>query len=267
MTEYITSGPRRLSIRRIHHGADLPWVVFSNSLLTDKLLWADQIRALGDGYNIVLYDQYGHDKSPLVTGTTPAALTFDDLADDLLAVIAATGAAQVAVVGVSMGVPTALKAFARKPDAFAKLVLINGQTATPPEAQAMWDSRIEQAAADFDGFCNATMRRWLGRAAADSIAGQSLLQMMTATPFEGFASCARALGSFDATAALGLLDDPAYSVPVLAVAGLNDTALATHMADVFSTRARFVGIADAGHLPSYERPEVFNPLLLDFLRG
>lgn len=264
MTTILQSGPRAIAVERIEQGPDLPWVVFSNSLLTDRSLWEAQVAALGRDFNVMLYDQYGHGASPV---GPQASLTFDELADDLLAVIAATGAQYVTVVGVSMGVPTALTAFARAPARFSKLVLVNGQTVTPPEAAEMWDSRISQAQTDFAGFCAATMGRWLAPEVAEGPLGQRLHQMMTATPFAGFAACARALRRFDTRDALALLDDPARRIPVLAVAGLNDNALAAHMADVFPRRATYVGIADAGHLPCYERPDDFNDHLLRFLRG
>ena len=37
-----------------------PWLVFSNSLMTDLSMWDDQAAALGDKFQILRYDQRGH---------------------------------------------------------------------------------------------------------------------------------------------------------------------------------------------------------------
>jgi pimeloyl-ACP methyl ester carboxylesterase len=72
------------------------------------------------------------------------------------------------------------------------------------------------------------------------------------------------------------LDPPAIArlhevqIPVLIVTGALDHAEVLRAADFMATTipgARKVTIESTGHVPSYERPEVFNPLLLDFLHA
>jgi pimeloyl-ACP methyl ester carboxylesterase len=58
-------------------------------------------------------------------------------------------------------------------------------------------------------------------------------------------------------------------IPVLVVAGALDHPEVLRAADIMVRDipdARQVNIESAGHVPSFERPEVFNPLLLDFLQ-
>ncbi|MBI5958401.1 MAG: alpha/beta hydrolase, partial [Chloroflexi bacterium] len=71
------------------------------------------------------------------------------------------------------------------------------------------------------------------------------------------------------------LDPPAIKrlhevqAPVLVVAGALDHPEVLRAADIMVKgipNARKVIIDSAGHVPSFERPEVFSPLLLDFLQ-
>lgn len=254
----INTGARQIHAETAPVTPGRPWVVCSNSLLTDMHVWEGQMQALGQRCNVLRYDQHGHGRSP----ASSASLTIDDLAADLIAVIDAHGLRDVTVLGVSMGVPTALAACALRPELFGRLILVNGQVRSSPDGQAVWSQRIAAAEGDFAAFCDGTMRRWLAPDVADGPAGGRLLDMMKATSFQGFATCARALGEFDCQAALeGLV------IPVLAVAGANDTALLAHMQAVFPGRpaTRFEVIAGAGHLAPYETPAALNALLADFL--
>lgn len=255
----IDTGARRIFTETAPVTPGLPWVVCSNSLITDLRLWDPQMAALDGRCNVLRYDQHGHGRSPAAS----ASLTIDDLAGDLIAVIDAHGLRDVTLLGVSMGVPTGLAACGKRPDLFARLVLVNGQVQSSPDGQAVWAQRIAAAECDFAGFCDGTMRRWLSPEVADSPAGAALLAMMKATSFQGFATCAAALGDFDCRESLDRL-----AIPVLAVAGANDTALLGHMQAVFPGRpdTRFEVITGAGHLANYESPGAFNALLAGFLQ-
>ena len=37
-----------------------PWLIFSNSLITNLSMWDDQVAGLKDSYRILRYDQRGH---------------------------------------------------------------------------------------------------------------------------------------------------------------------------------------------------------------
>ena len=56
-----------------------PWVVFSNSLLTNLAVWDHQVAALSDRFRILRYDQRGHGATQVPPG--PASIT--QLSDDI----------------------------------------------------------------------------------------------------------------------------------------------------------------------------------------
>lgn len=50
----------------VHHAnGDAPWIVFSNSLVTDLRIWEAQALVLGKRFNLLRYDQRGHGGSDL----------------------------------------------------------------------------------------------------------------------------------------------------------------------------------------------------------
>ena len=67
-----------ISIRyRIEVREGAPWLVFSNSLMTNLSLWDDQVAAFADRYRILRYDQRGHGG----TGSDDRRCSFDLLVD------------------------------------------------------------------------------------------------------------------------------------------------------------------------------------------
>ena len=86
--------------------------------------------------------------------------------------------------------------------------------------------------------------------------------MVAGTKMEGFIACARALQDYDYRATL-----PAITQPTLLIAGAADGAMPKTMRSLVDIipDARFVEIAEAGHIPGIERPDAFNASLEDFL--
>src|SRR5258707_15571527 len=58
-----------------------PWLVFSNSLITNLSMWDDQVAELKASYRILRYDQRGHGG----TQATEGPYSFDLLAADVVA--------------------------------------------------------------------------------------------------------------------------------------------------------------------------------------
>ena len=239
-----------------------PWLVFSNSLMTDLSLWDDQVATFGDRFRILRYDQRGHGASDVPT----ADCTFDDLVRDLAGVFHAFGIEKAALVGVSMGGITALRFTAQHPDRVAALVVSDCTALTAPGAGTAWDERIALAA---DGGMAAlvapTIERWFR---PRSIEGrlpsvERVRRMIADTPQLGFARTAAALKNFDFSA-----DLKALKVLALMVAGDGDGALPQVMQNMAheAHEAAFAVITDAGHLPNIEQPDEFNRVLGEFLR-
>lgn len=243
------------------HGAentDRPWIVLSNSLLTDHSVWDGQIHMLTEGFRVLAYDQRGHGQS----SPTAGPLGFDELGADVLALMDHLDVELAAIMGVSMGVPTALRAFQLQPDRFTHLVLVNGQFRSAPAAPAFWDERIQIANDEgMAGLAKASADRWLTPDASDTLRTK-LQDMIAATPLQAFIDCAQALKAFDFLTSL-----PDIARPVQLIAGAADTVLADAMRAHWQDfgNARFDLVEGAGHLPNFERAEAFNAIVKPFL--
>ncbi len=243
----------RLKTRIDRAGDGAPWVVFSNSLVTDLSVW-DGVVARLSGWNVLRYDQRGHGGSEIPDG----AVDFELLSEDLLAVMDHAGVSRAVCVGLSMGVPTTLAAYAKAPERFAGLVFMDGMAKSAPAAVETWGARIDEGRRlGMDGYAKVTAERWL----TTPDRAEALAAMIAATPFEGFKACATALQGYDYAAVL-----PGIAVPALLVAGLSDGKIPETMRGIAdSIGARFEGVSGAGHVPCFEQPDATAALLSAFL--
>jgi 3-oxoadipate enol-lactonase len=242
-------------------GSDLPWLVFSNSLMTDLTLWDDQIAAFGDRHRILRYDQRGHGK----TSVPAADCNFDVLAGDLAALFDSFGIDRAIVVGVSMGGITALRFAAQHPERVEALVVSDATAMAVPGTGAAWDERIALATElGMKALVEPTVGRWFrpGSLQNNTRAVNRVRAMILDTPTEGFTRAAAALKSFDFS-----LDLQKLQRPTLMVAGADDGAMPQIMTKMAmnAAYAEFIEIAEAGHLPNIEQPAAFNRTLDAFL--
>ena len=236
-------------------GEDAPWCVFSNSLVTDLRVWDAQVRAIGDRYRVLRYDQRGHGRSSV----PPAPLDFSVLGSDVLALLDHFSIERTAFVGLSMGVPTGLAAHARDASRFSRLVFVDGMAKTAPTGAASWEERIVFASAEgMARFAEATIRRWLQPGMRDGERGRTLAGMIAATPLDGFVQSARALQDYDYADEIARI-----RCPLFAIAGAEDGAMPQTMDKVFGDVAAraVIRIAEAGHIPNFEQPDAFNAAL------
>ncbi|MFC0385372.1 alpha/beta fold hydrolase [Muricoccus vinaceus] len=238
-----------------------PWLVFSNSLLTDMRLWDPQVDAFAAGHRILRYDKRGHGG----TEVPDAPASIRQLADDAAALMAHFGVERATFVGDSIGAATAMLLAARAEPRVAAVVPVDGQPASPPNGAQMWQERIDLAAREgMSAFAEVTLRRWF--APESFVQGNPAIgrvrAMIEATPEAGFVACARALQSYDIRE-----DLPGIAVPVLMVAGAADGAIPGIMRGLTGVipGSRFVELPGAGHLPGIEAPGPFNAVLGSFL--
>lgn len=236
-----------------------PWLVFSNSLITDHSIWDAQAAEFGTRFNLLRYDQRGHGQSDIPD--TP--MNFDVLGADLLALMDHVSIRKATAVALSMGVPTVFSAYSIAPDRFDALILIDGQAVSAANAFETWQARIDTAQdSGMAAFGLATASRWLTPAShADKL--DRLAGMIAATEFSGFKACAGALQSYDYQHVLA-----ACQVPVLALAGRNDGAMPETMKCYCQeiANAEFHAIDDAGHVPCYEQASAVNDAIAAFLQ-
>ena len=238
-----------------------PWMVLSNSLVTDLSVWDAQVAAFGDRYRILRYDQRGHGG----TGVPAQPATMSQLADDAAALMQAVGAAEAVFGGVSMGAATGFCLAQRHPELVSRLIASDGQVATAVGGSDAWQQRIELGQRDgMAGYADATMPRWFSARSRSegNPAMPRLRAMIESTPLEGFVACARALQNYDFRAGLATMRQP-----TLLIAGAEDGPMPASMRALADTLpdARFVEIADAGHIPGAERPDAFNAAVTAFL--
>lgn len=236
-----------------------PWIVFANSVLTDLSVWDAQAAALRDRYRVLRFDQRGHGKS-----TVPdRPMDFARYGADLVALMQAVGAKDACFVGLSMGVPTGLAAFAANPQLFSRLVFVDGISKSGPGREEFWRERREFAQCEgMQVLAEKTATGWMPGEDAKSRAPISLKDMIAATPVEGFAAASHALGGYDQSAVLA-----AINCPVLCVAGELDGAMPDTMRAQFGAipGVRFATIKGAGHIPNFQKPAQFNATLTTFL--
>jgi 3-oxoadipate enol-lactonase len=254
---YVESNGRIFATANIA-GPKAPWLVFSNSLMTDHTVWDAQVSHFGGRFNILTYDQRGHGRSE-----APGSVTFDVLSRDVLALLDHFDIARCTYVGLSMGVPTGLAVVARAPERIEGLLLSDGQMATQATGRATWQSRIDNARAHgMPWVADDTVGRWFNADFVKSGGATRLRDAAATMSVEGYCACAAALQVYDFTnVATGL------SVPVQLVAGANDGAMPAVMQRMTEAipGASLDVIPDAGHIPNLEQPARFNAVLESYL--
>lgn len=235
-------------------------LLFSNSVLTDLSVWDAQAEAFSGDYRVIRYDQRGHGGSDITEG----ALDFTRYGADVVALLDALGIARCTFVGLSMGVPTGLAAYAAAPDRFDRFVAVDGVSRSAPGREAFWAERRDTARAKgMRVIAEGTAPRWMPGTAEDAPEFVRLIEMVAATPVEGFAAATHALASYDHSDAV-----PSLALPFLGITGEADGAMPEAMRQQFGNvpGARFADIPGAGHLPNFQAPDAFNSALTAFLQ-
>jgi 3-oxoadipate enol-lactonase len=237
-----------------------PWLVLSNSLLTNLSMWDDQVAALESSFRILRYDQRGHGG----TQATEGSYSFDLLVADIIALLDMLGIKRAHFCGLSMGGMTALFLAQRHAQRFDRIIACDcGPNSTPASAQ-QWKERIELAAEKgMEALVEPTVGRWFP---PDFLATKSpkldkVRGMIRTTPFAGFRGCAQALSDYDLRPGLA-----GISRPPLLICGTKDATFAgiQQIRDAVSG-ATLVEINGAGHIANLEQPAAFTAAIRDFL--
>jgi 3-oxoadipate enol-lactonase len=234
-------------------------VLLLHAGIADRRMWAPQVAALESACHAVTTpDLPGFGDEPLEPGTI-----------DYVAVAAEQLDGPGAVVGSSFGGRIALELALARAELVERLVLIGaglGNWDWSEAAQAgLADEEVLLERGDLAGAARQQAEMWLApRAAADV---RELTEAMTIRsyeqqlPLEG-----RVTGSWPEPPASEQLDR--IDVPTLVVVGSEDVEDMRTIAERLAAGipgARLETIEGAGHLPSLERPDELNRLLLEFL--
>ena len=227
--------------------------------IADKRMWAPQVVALETaGHRVVAPDLPGFGDAALSPGTV-----------DYVAFAAGQLDGPAAVVGCSFGGRVALGLTVARPELVDRLVLVGaglGDWDWSDEAQAGFAEEEEAVErGDLAAAAAQQARMWLANDAEPDV--RELTEAMTLRSYEQQLPLEdRVEASWPEPAAETRLAE--IAVPTLVVVGSEDVADIHLMARKLAAEipgARTETIEGAGHLPSLERPDELNRLLLEFL--
>jgi pimeloyl-ACP methyl ester carboxylesterase len=248
------------------HGEGPP-VVLLHAGVTDSRLWEPQLDSFMRSHTVLRVDLPGFGNSPLETNPVSFRGAVRDAMD-------AEGIDRAALVGVSLGGNTALELALESPKRVTALVLVGAGLPDHKWSEevtsffAAEEEALERG--DLDAAVDANLLTWLAgpRRALEEIdpAQRELVGEMQKQAFR------QQKGHEDVR--MLRLDPPEsgrlaeVKVPTLVVTGDEDVADIHRIADRLATGipgAERATIAGAAHLPSLERPEEFDRIVLGFL--
>ena len=250
--------------------ADAQTVVLVHGFSVPYYIWDPTFAALTEaGFRVLRYDLYGRGYSD-----RPDVVYGQDLYDrQLVNLLQALHIEKpVDLVGLSMGGPIATTFTDRHPSQVRRLMLIDPAGFT---SQKAWSARLIQMPVLGEWLLN-----WFGDKILVSKLDQDFYQpaqlaqftkkYRTQMQYKGFK---RALLSTLRSGILGDLGQTFFRVgqqkrPVLLIWGEHDHTVPFALNEKVRAaipHAEFHAIAQAAHIPHYERPEIVNPILLRFL--
>ncbi len=235
-------------------------VLLLHAGIADRRMWAPQVSALeAAGHRVLAPDLPGYGDAPLEPGTI-----------DYVEVAAAHLDGPAAVVGCSFGGRIALELAFHRRELVERLVLVGAAVAGwdwSDEAHAQFaEEEALVEAGDLAGAAAQQARMWLAPDAEPAV--RELTEAMTLRSYELQLPVD---GEVEATwpqpSAAERLEE--LAAPTLVLVGTDDLddirARSEHLASRIPG-AELRRIEGAGHLPSLERPDELNRLLLEFLR-
>jgi pimeloyl-ACP methyl ester carboxylesterase len=237
-----------------------PVVVLLHSTACDRRMWDPQLPVLIDaGHRVVRCDLRGFGDTPVPDGP------YDD-AQDVVDLLDALGIARWALIGASGGGKVALAVASRWPGRVNRLALLcTALAGHQPGAELRAFGEREDAlleAGDIAAAVELNVGTWLGPDADE--ATREKVRRMQRRAFE-----VQLAATEDFAPIRVETDLAAVTAPSLLISGAHDLEdfrqIAVWLAGQLP-QARHLELPWAGHLPSLERPDAINPILVDFLR-
>jgi 3-oxoadipate enol-lactonase len=242
-------------------------VLLFHCALCDGRQWDRQMETFAREFQVVRFDIPGFGHSPFPRSAF-------SLADDALALLDELGIEQTALVGNSMGGDIAIDVTLTAPDRVWALVLVDaGHPGVERPGEIAEYNEQENAlleSGDIDGAVDLNLRFWLdgphrGPHVVDSGVRARVAEMQRLA-LENYLALDEEPGP-ERRAAGSPAD---IRCPTLVLVGDQDQPYMLAATDRYAEEipgARKAVIAGAAHIPSLERPDEFDALVLDFLRG
>jgi 3-oxoadipate enol-lactonase len=242
-----------------------PAVLLLHNGLCDRRMWDRQMETFTAAHRVVRCDLPGFGDAPSPTGSFAAA-------EDVVALLDELGIERTALVGNSLGGRVAVDVAIAAPDRVSALVLVGaGRTgwSWSETAQRSWrEQEVAAEAGDLDLAVELSLQLWLDGPSRrpGSVGGEVRASVA--------AMCRRALelelAAGEATERRPDGTPADVRTPTLVLVGeldLRDIVEigAAYVAEI--SGARHVIMPGVAHIPSLERPEEFDRLVLEFLDG
>jgi len=229
---YGTAGQGGLLIAFVHGG------------MCDRTYWAAQMADLASTYRVLSLDLPGHGES----GGTRSQWSIEGFGDDVARTVEAAEAAQVVLVGHSLGGPVVVEATRRLGSRVAGVVLVDilhqPRFRAPPPPQM-----------DLAGV-KAAMRRGMFTPDADTATRDRIIDAMTSAPPQVAGPVRQAFAAYDAPASLQAIAGAPLSMILSDLRPIDATEIrALHPG------ARILVVKGAGHFMMIDAPATFNALL------
>ena len=259
VTHYELGGPEDGHLITLVHGFSVPYFIFDQ---TFEFLTAS-------GFRVLRYDLFGRgwsDRPDTKYNINFFVKQLRDLLDELKIM-------QVILVGLSMGGPISSAFLVKYPERVSKLILIDPAGARPIALTRLLKATLIPGVGELivglfgsENMVKNAATDFFDPALIEHFQSNYRVQMQ----FSGFKRAILSsmrnnmLGSFyDIYRRVGMLNKP-----TLLLWGHNDkTVPFEHSKDILASipHAEFHDIDHCGHIPHYEKPQVVNPILLEFL--
>lgn len=235
-------------------GEGAPTLVFVHGWCGERGFWRATMEALAGRYRVLALDLAGHGAS----GAQRTHWTLEALAADVVAVVEAAGAADVILVGHSMGAPVALLAApALAPRVRGVIAVDSLHDADFAYPAGFLEGVATALEADFPRALEASLRGVLSPTAPDELIRWIVARALR-TDRAAAVALLRGFGDFDLAQALGRAGVPVRAINAAPRPGAPHTALERNR-----TLADFDALLQegVGHFPMLEAPEDFRALL------
>lgn len=241
-------------------------VILLHGFPLDHRMWQAQVETLSANYRILTPAFRGMGQSDVPVSPT----SLQQYAQDILALMDGLGIEKATLGGFSMGGYVAFALLRLAPERFSALILAN--TRPEPDGQEGRKNRMNMAVSLYDKGAAAARDAMLPKLVTPATIQEqpqlidNLKLIMDSMPAEGLVHASIAMAFRENS--IPLLSS--IAVPTLVIAGEQDAIappdVMKSMADQIQG-ASFHVIPAASHLTPMEKPEAFNALLLDFLKG